>query len=127
MNILIPLTPITKKNHQQIVRARGRYMVIPSKQYKDYENACGEYMPQTEPIEDPIELRCLFYMPTRRRVDAVNLLQAVCDILVKYEVIADDNSNVVASFDGTRVLYDKDNPRTEITITPIKSPAETDE
>lgn len=84
-------------------------------------------MPQTEPIEDPIELRCLFYMPTRRRVDAVNLLQAVCDILVKYEVIADDNSNVVASFDGTRVLYDKDNPRTEITITPIKSPAETDE
>lgn len=100
-------------------------MVIPSKQFKDYEKACEPYMPEMSiPIERPIELSCKFYMPTRRRVDAVNLLQAVCDILVKYGVIADDNSNIIASFDGTRVLYSKDNPRTEITITPINCSAE---
>ena len=57
-------------------------------------------------------------------MDAVNLLQAVCDILVKYNVIADDNSNIIASFDGTRVLYDKEKPRTEITITPINCSGE---
>lgn len=82
-------------------------------------------MPTMEkPIDYPIELSCKFYMPTHRRVDVVNLLQAVCDILVKYGVIADDNSNIVASFDGTRVLYDKENSRTEITITPINCSGE---
>lgn len=111
---------MTKKNHQTIVRAKGRLMVIPSKQYKQYEKDCEPYMPTLDaPIDYPIELACKFYMPTHRRVDSVNLLQAVCDILVKYGVIADDNSNIIASFDGTRVLYSKDNPRTEITITPI--------
>lgn len=100
-------------------------MVIPSKQYKQYEADCEPYMPTLDaPIDYPIELACKFYMPTHRRVDAVNLLQAVCDILVKYKVIADDNSNIIASFDGTRVLYSKDNPRTEITITPINCSGE---
>lgn len=100
-------------------------MVIPSKQYKQYEADCEPYMPTLDaPIDYPIELACKFYMPTHRRVDAVNLLQAVCDILVKYKVIADDNSNIIASFDGTRVLYDKESPRTEITITPINCSGE---
>lgn len=100
-------------------------MVIPSKQYKQYEADCEPYMPTLDaPIDYPIELACEFYMPTHRRVDAVNLLQAVCDILVKYKVIADDNSNIIASFDGTRVLYDKEQPRTEITITPINCSGE---
>ena len=99
-------------------------MVIPSKQFTEYQKACEPYMPKVEPIDYPIELACKFYMPTHRRVDAVNLMQAVCDILVKYKVIADDNSNIIASFDGTRVLYDKAQPRTEITITPINCSGE---
>jgi hypothetical protein len=36
--------------------------------------------------------------------------------LVAYGIIADDNSNIVASMDGSRVLYDRENPRTEIYI-----------
>jgi hypothetical protein len=38
---------------------------------------------------------------------------------VKYGVIEDDNSNVVVSVDGSRVLYDKENPRTEVEITEV--------
>ena len=121
MQIMIPLIPTTKKNHQSIIKVKGRLMVVPSRQFTDYQKACEPYMPT---LDAPIELACKFYMPTHRRVDAVNLLQAVCDILVKYKVIADDNSNIIASFDGTRVLYDKDNPRTEITITPINCSVE---
>ena len=56
-------------------------------------------------------------MRTHRRVDLVNLLEATCDILVDANVIADDNSGIVAGHDGSRVKYDKDNPRVEITIT----------
>lgn len=115
---------MTKKNHQQIVKAKGRYMVIPSKQFKEYERACEQYMPKVEPIDYPIELKCEFYMPTRRACDITNLLQAVCDVLVKYKVIADDNYKVVASVDGSRVFYDKEFPRTQITITPINCSVE---
>ena len=59
-------------------------------------------------------------MPTRRRVDLVNLLEATDDVLVHYGVLEDDNSNIIVSHDGSRVFYDKENPRTEIYIETIK-------
>ena len=56
-------------------------------------------------------------MQTRRKVDLTNLLSATCDILVKYSVIVDDNRDIVAAHDGSKVLYCKESPRTEIEIT----------
>ena len=67
-------------------------------------------------IDKPINLKCVYYMPTRRRVDLTNLNEAVHDILVDSNVLADDNRDVIASTDGCRVFYDKLNPRVEITI-----------
>ena len=124
LNFTIDVAPVTKKNHQSIVRAGGKLLVIPSKQYKAYETACSEFMPDAETITEPINLKCVYYMPTKRKADITNLLQATCDVLVKYKVIEDDNFNIVYSVDGTRVLYDKENPRTEVTITPINRPRE---
>lgn len=123
MNILIPIAPATKKNSNQIVKVRGRYMVIPSAKYKKYEKDCGKYLPSlAEPIDEPVNVCCVYYMPTRRRVDLVNLQEATLDVLVKYKVLADDNSNIVVSMNGSQVFWDKDEPRTEITITPITCP-----
>jgi Holliday junction resolvase RusA-like endonuclease len=121
MNITIPITPVSKKNHSQIIRVKGRLMVIPSKQYRDYEKACAEFIPQMpfNMFDCPVNVKCLYYMPTHRRVDLVNLLQCTCDILVKYGILKDDNSNIVVSMDGSRVLYDKEHPRTEIEIIEI--------
>ena len=118
MNFTIKLPPITKKNHSQIIfnRNTGQRMVIPSKQYREYEHECAWFMPP-ERMEGKVNVKAIFYMPTKRRVDLVNLLQALLDILVKYGVIEDDNSNVVVSVDGSRVRYDKENPRTEVEIT----------
>jgi Holliday junction resolvase RusA-like endonuclease len=73
-----------------------------------------------EPINGTVNVKCVYYMPTKRRCDVVNMLEATLDILVKYGVLADDNSNIVVSMDGSRVLYDKENPRTEVEITPIE-------
>lgn len=117
----IKMTPITKKNHQQIIinRNTGKRMVIPSKQYRQYEHDCAWFMPPQK-AEGQVNVKALFYMPTRRRVDLTNLLEALNDILVKYGVIEDDNSNVVVSVDGSRVLYDKENARTEVEITEIR-------
>ena len=74
-------------------------------------------MPNCETIDYPITLRCIYYMPTRRKVDLCNLLEATCDMLVHHKVISDDNSGIVCSHDGSRVYYDKENPRTEVEIT----------
>lgn len=114
----IRLAPITKKNHSQIIKnpKNGNLMLIPSKQYKQYEKDAKWFMPHTETIKGAVNVKAHFYMATRHRVDLVNLEQALLDILVKYKVIEDDNSKVVVSMDGSRVFYDKENPRTEVVI-----------
>lgn len=115
----IPGTPITKKNHQRIVRnpRTGKPMVIQAEAYKEYEETAGWYIRQHPKIESPCNVRCEYYMPTRRRVDLANLLEASLDILVKYSVLADDNCNIVRSMDGSRVYTAQKPPRAEITIT----------
>ncbi len=113
----IPIAPRTKKNSQRIVVVKGRPMIIPSKLYKQYEKDCKEHLPTVgKPIDYPINLKCVYYMPTKRRVDLVNLLEATCDMLVHYGVLQDDKSDIVYSHDGSCVSYDKNNPRTEIEI-----------
>ena len=71
-------------------------------------------------ITDAVNMACKYYMPTRRKVDLCNLLAATCDILVAANVLEDDNSRIVASHDGCEVLYDKQNPRVEITLSDYK-------
>lgn len=120
--IEIPLAPVSKKNSQRIIwnKKYNRPMILPSEKYKQYEKECGQYLTHVEPFLSPCNVKCIYFMPTRRRVDLVNLQEATLDILVHYGILIDDNSNVVASMDGSRVYYDKENPRTEITITEEK-------
>ena len=116
---------MTKKNHQQIRRNHktGKPFIAQSDQYKAYENACllaiqSRYRVN---IDYPVNLAALFYMPSYRRVDLVNLIESLQDILVAAHVLVDDNSQIVVSTDGSRVLYDKARPRTEIEITPYEN------
>lgn len=118
--ITIPINPITKKNSNQIItnKKTGKPFLIPSKQYKKYEKECNVFLMKYRglKIDKPINLECHYYMQRRIKVDLVNLLESTCDVLVKYGVIEDDNSSIVVSHDGSRVHYDKNNPRTEIYI-----------
>lgn len=114
----IPLPPISKKNSQQIVRRKdGRPCIIPSKKYKEYEVATAPFMPKVSTIDRTVNVKATFYMQTHRIVDLVNLQEALLDVLVKHRVLDDDNSRIVVSMDGSRVDYDKENPRTEVEIT----------
>ena len=108
IKITIPLPPVTKKNSQRIMHSSktGKSFIMPSQKYIDYEAKAVWYCKKAgvhEPIDYPVEVKCLFYMPTRRRVDLTNLL--------------DDHCGIIVSHDGSRVLYDKENPRTEVSIT----------
>ena len=117
--------PATKKNSQQIAinPTTGKQFVAQSKRYKEYENCAAVYLrPRPEkPINSPVRLKVVYYRRTRRRVDLANLLSATCDILVRYQIIADDCVDIVKDHDGTRVRYDKERPRAEIEIIPVEA------
>ena len=116
----INVTPKTKKNSQQIVIVHNRPIIIPSKYYKQYEKDCAVFLPKFDkPINYPINLKCIFYMERRYKVDLSNLEEAICDILVHYGILEDDNRNIVATMDGSKVLWDKENSRTEIENTKL--------
>lgn len=126
--------PRTKKNSQQILgfgkpcpvcKKRAKQFIAPSAAYKEYEKTAikqlaAQNFPASEapsfPLSAPLNMRCLYYMPTRRKVDLCNLLEATCDIFVEAGILEDDNSSVVVGHDGSRVLYDKVNPRVEICL-----------
>ena len=112
--------PRTKKNSQRIVVAGNRPRIVPSAAAEEYEHSALWQLPRlAKPLDTPVNVRCVYYMPTARRVDLVNLLEATCDILVRGHVLQDDNSRIVVSHDGSRVLIDRDHPRVEITITEV--------
>lgn len=116
MEFFIPVIPRTKKNSSRIVRSKGRYFVIPSAAYKKFEKECDPHIPHAH-IDYPINIQAIYHMPTRHRIDLVNLHESLCDVLVKHGFIEDDNCNIVASMDGSRVIYDKNNPGIEVKIT----------
>lgn len=118
MKIILYGDPRTKKNSARILKSHsGGRFVAPSKAYVDYETDCLRQIKRPHsPISARVNVRCVYYMKTARRVDLANLIEATCDILVKAKVLADDNSQIVAAHDGSRVDYDKKNPRAEIWI-----------
>lgn len=122
MNILeftILLPPVTKKNSQQILvnKRTGKPFIMPSKKYREYVRQAGLFIPAIDkPLDGQYNITCLFYMPTRRRVDLTNLLEAVDDVMVETGLLADDCSAIIAGHDGSRVDYDKANPRTYVAI-----------
>jgi Holliday junction resolvase RusA-like endonuclease len=122
MMITIPGKAITKKNSQRILYRNGRAFIAPSAAYERYEREAGYHLTPRprKPLTGPLEVKCLYYMPTHHRVDLTNLLEATDDILVRYRIIEDDHSGVIVSHDGSRVLYDKAHPRTEIYISRLE-------
>ena len=114
--------PRTKKNSARILRSgSGRPFVAPSKAFEDYQESClWQIRTPRSPISARVNVRCIYYMKTRRKVDLANLIEATTDILVKAGVLADDNSQIVAAHDGSRVDYDKTNPRVEVEITEME-------
>lgn len=120
LHLTIDGAPVTKKNSQRVFTVGGHLKIMPSKAYKEYEEtALRQLMAQptpVAPISVPVTVTCVYRMPTHRRVDLVNLLEATDDILTRARIIEDDNVRIVASHDGSRVTYDKDHPGVDIWI-----------
>lgn len=122
INLVIKGKPITKKNSMRMVtnKKTGRVFPIPSKQFTEYQKLFLSQVRRPQaPIDQPVNVQAVYYMPTKHRVDITNLMSATHDLLVDAGVIKDDDSKIVVGVDGTRVLYDKHNPRVEIVITEV--------
>lgn len=78
-----------------------------------------------EPIEGEIHIVYILYMQTKRRVDDLNLYASLDDILVHEKILKDDCIKYIRCRDGSRVLYDKENPRAEIYIYRYKEEEDT--
>lgn len=121
LKFIIPVRPRTKKNHGQLITLKnGRQMMLPSKSYKEFEKEVLKFIKEHPElrvkIDKPVNLECHFYKDKNYKSDLVGYLQAIQDALVKAEVLEDDNTNIVATTDGSFVELDRQNPRVEITI-----------
>lgn len=120
--------PRTKKNHSMIAGSGKRcpeckkfekIWIRQGHAHDEYSEAAKwQLHPRPKrPIECMVNVKCIFYMKTRRKVDQLNLLATIDDLLVETKILADDSCRIVVGHDGSRVLHDPDNPRVEITIT----------
>lgn len=129
IEIVIPGNPTTKKNSREARRARNKrtgkiyHYQAPSKAFEAYQASAEAALvipPSLRdkfPIDYPVNVKTIYYRKNLVRCDLTGLHQATDDILVHYGILKDDNFKIVAGHDGSRVRIDRENPRTEITIT----------
>lgn len=124
---VIPLDPRTKKNHMTIAGTgpkcpkcgkRRKLFVRQGAAHSKYAFESAQYLnPRPkEPIGEQVHIVYVLYMQTKRRVDDLNLFASLDDILVHEKILKDDCVKFIRNRDGSRVLYDKENPRAEIYI-----------
>lgn len=119
MIIKIPLLCRSKKNSQQILlnKKTRKPFVSQSELYKQFEQECGYFLNKYKTnIDYAVNIKATFYVPDKRKRDLTNLENAIADILVKYNVIADDNYNILQSWDGSRIVYEKGRKETILEI-----------
>lgn len=129
IKLVISGNPKSKKNNMRPARRKnGTFCLIQSQNYLDFADLARpqlfEQFGGKKTIDYACNVKLIYYRSDKRRTDLVNLQNATLDILVSANVLADDNYKIVASTDGSRVYYDKDNPRTEIYITATQTEGE---
>jgi Holliday junction resolvase RusA-like endonuclease len=134
--------PAVLKNSKQIINLPGRRpMLVSSSQAEKYLKSAAQQLRaqwfalfcQPIPLDVQLNASIVSYLGSHRRTDASNLYEAPQDALKACGpkckpgcprhagVITDDYQ--IASHDGSRRLYDKDNPRVEIVLTPYRGDA----
>lgn len=120
--------PRTKKTSNRLVKVGRFRKVLPSKAWEhwvkharvqgtmDATDMTWHYTERMLPLAVPLHITAIFYRDARRG-DLVGYMQGLADLLEKRGVIANDRQLV--NWDGTRLDLDRDNPRTEVTLTEV--------
>ena len=117
LDLTIPGVPATKKNSMQLICVGGKPRIIQSAKYREYERQSLKALLQYPNLwfDSSVWVKCLYWLPDRRKRDLCNLMAATHDILEKAQIIKDDA--LIVSVDGSRIMgVDKENPRVDIVI-----------
>ncbi len=122
--------PVTKKNSLRRLQRGVRTFTVPS---AAHETWVGHAVPQLQAqwngalrdydgdlraaMAGPVNLSAQVFRD-RDVGDLGNYLAAVCDALEGAGVVADDK--LIQGFDGSRLKIDRENPRVEIMLTPMR-------
>lgn len=107
----------SKKNNYRCSCFKGKPRLHHTQRYIDWERDAIlqlENQYHGEPISDLVWAKFSFFMPTRHKRDLSNLYEAPQDALERAKVL--ENDNLIKSHDGSRIAYDKENPRVEIEL-----------
>ena len=105
----------SKKNSKRIVSCGRFKRIIPSKAYLQWEKAAqGELYAIRERVyhDNPVHVMATFFYKGPRP-DIHGCMESLADCI---EGILIANDGLIESWDGTRIIHDKDNPRTEFSI-----------
>lgn len=117
----------SSKNARQIVKVRGRMLLVKSKQCQKGEKLFAPQMEENRdaflsevnsrlgPDKKPIKVAFKIYRKTHRKFDYVNIVQSLLDLMTKHHWIEDDNADEILPV-FWEYEVDKDNPRVEISI-----------
>lgn len=115
--------PPSKKNGKIYTRLKnGRTILVSNKKCQRWEKEARAQFKNDKikkyKIEEPVNVKFIIYRKNRigGPGDLVNFEQAALDILVETGVLKDDNNDIVKAHDGSRMYYDKENPRVEVEI-----------
>jgi Holliday junction resolvase RusA-like endonuclease len=112
--------PATKKNSNRLVRAKGRFFILPSAAHERWfrsafkQVASRWYLP---PLTCPVAVKALFLRADNRPVDLVNAMQALADLLERAGVV--ENDRQIRAWDGSRLGVDRQHPRIELELTEV--------
>jgi hypothetical protein len=111
--------PRTKKTSNQLQRFGGRLKVVPSEawmEWRDRVKASVDVEPWMRLKDQPYNCTALFYRDASRG-DAIGFYTGLADVLEELGVVSNDRW--IVSWDGSRLLVDKEHPRVQLTLTPI--------
>ncbi len=123
MRFVVHGPPRTKKNHQRIIRVKGRPVIAQARTADAWEESAifqlRAQSPRTLPaFMCPVNLRAVVYRE-RAVGDLGNYLAAVCDALERAGIV--ENDKWILGFDGSRLMVDRTRPRVEIDLTPMEA------
>lgn len=118
MKITITGRVPSKKNSKQIIPYRGRYIIVPSSDYKKWHKTAAAQVNDLNlvQVEHVDRMTLNFYAPDRRATDLTNKAESIMDLLVDCGVIKDDNWFVVRDIRLVLGGVDPGNPRVEVEI-----------
>lgn len=144
IRIVIPGAPRTKKTHPRIIKVGRFHKILPSEAYLEWFEQAMFRVPEIKawarregielPLKGLVEVKAIFYCENLILGDLNGYQQGLGDWLQERKInmksnppkLARDGAGIItddkmiASWDGSRVRIDRQDPRTEIEIRPFQ-------